>query len=677
MQAYAIILATALLGFQADPQRQALELIEKLRSDKIEEREQAERELIRLGSVAKPQIEGLMASTDPELRLRARRILEFAIPALTPEEKKEVDALLLESRVAPVEGGDPDKYDMWFVDQKVWDRWTEMGTKPTRYLLELHQDSTGLRRGQLLYLAARSKNRAVLGAVLEGLYSSDAAVRLYAVSACEFIGDPCAVPILVGLLKDNSFVHQPGTGLFDTVSRRAAWAIDAIVGFPVDPDLWVEFKFPVDRAHHGMAIRVDRIQAWWERNNKFHTREEWQKADEEYALSLIQSNRTSQERLSGCLLLLVFGNHDDQICQAVFEVYRDARMDGEEHWRRRRCLGFLVNESSSWLKFKGRPGQKIESFLLQKLQNEPLEKDRTAALGLSWELCSNMSDFRPNFGKSYTLASLRPLLRRSLDSKDPVHHLLAALTLAFYGERDAEPFLIDTLKQARPDNVETQAPWLASASRWTDRGPMGLSFFLLHALEGLRSKAARDAMRLYADHPDVHLRVRAWEALARIEDKSILPAIRDFLDKREGDPDRLNGLWRDAVNCLYLLSREEALRWYREEFKGKRELTFFHWLLANLLVRNNEPLAVELWIATPTKFWSGAWQEIPTMRPDVLMPGLIDLVGLGNAEARKGLSLLAPQENLEGKTVEEFRAWWRTKASTFTIAPRPFETLDK
>jgi len=654
------------------------ELIEKLRSEKIDEREQAERDLSRRGEAARASVEGLLSSGDAELRLRARRILESWLPVLSEEEKKEIDALLVDTRVAPLdEEANPNQNDFFFVKEEIWKRWTALGTKPTRYLLQLQRASSGLRRGQLLALAARSGDRSVLPAALEGLRSPEPGVRLYAVSACSSIGDPIAVPILATMLRDDASVHQSGTGLLDTVGRRAAWAMDDLVGFPIDADLWVERKFPADTAHHGMAPRPERIEAWWERNKQWRTRQEWKKAAEEEALRSVASERPSRERLNGCLLLLVFGGHDPEVCKAVFEVYRDTRVEGEERWRRRRCLGFLVNEDSGWLTFTGRPARRIESFILEKLQNQPGEKDRTALLALCWELCSNRSDWLPGFGKTFPLTALRPELRRALESKDPVDRTLAALTLGFFGEREAEPALIEALQAARPDALG--APWVLSANRWTDRGPQGLPLMLLEALKALRSTASRDTLRLHVEHPDVRVRVAAWGALASLGDKSVLPGIREFLDKREGEAVDLNGLWRDAVDAFYRVDREGALEWCRKEFQGKKDLQFFHWLVATLLAKNNEALAVELWIASPYDTWSGCWQNIPSIRPDVLIPALLDQVEKekDSLRPRMGLALLVPRAEVEGKSVEELRAWWKANAATYKVPLKNLQNIER
>jgi hypothetical protein len=421
-----------------------------------------------------------------------------------------------------------------------------------------------------------------------------------------------------------------------------------------------------------MVTRPERIEAWWERNRQWRTREDWRKAAEKDAVALAGSDRPSQERLSGCLLLLMFGGHDDEICRAVFEIYRDARADDEEHWRRRRCLGFLVNESSPWLDFKGRPAKRMESFLLKQLEEEPADKDRTALLGLCWELCSNRSDWLPSFGKVFPLTSLRPILRGTLKSKDPVDRTLAALTLAFLEESEGEEVLCQGLREAR-----AEVPWVATADRWTDRGPNGLSVYLLEALKKLGTTSAQEAIRLHANHSNVRVKVVAWEALARLGDKSILPAIREFLDKRDGEPINMNGLWRDAVDCLYRLDREGALQWCRKEFQGKREFTFFHWLVANLLARNSERLAVELWIASPFDTWSGAWQEIPKIRAEVLIPALLDLIEQGSPQARRGLALFVPQEAAHEKSVQELRAWWRANAATFKITRQNLQDVEK
>jgi HEAT repeat protein len=78
----ALLLAVALLGFQQDPGT----LVEKLRSDRIEDREEATRTLRRAGAEVVPLLERAMKDPDPEMAARAGGILRLrrVLAGLTP-----------------------------------------------------------------------------------------------------------------------------------------------------------------------------------------------------------------------------------------------------------------------------------------------------------------------------------------------------------------------------------------------------------------------------------------------------------------------------------------------------------------------------------------------------------------------------------------------------------------
>jgi HEAT repeat protein len=72
----ALFLSTLLVQ-QADSARQARDLIEKLRSDKVEEREEAIKKLIELGKPGSSELEKATTHSDIEVATRARRVLRI------------------------------------------------------------------------------------------------------------------------------------------------------------------------------------------------------------------------------------------------------------------------------------------------------------------------------------------------------------------------------------------------------------------------------------------------------------------------------------------------------------------------------------------------------------------------------------------------------------------------
>jgi HEAT repeat protein len=76
MLAFATLALSAFLQAQDDPARRARELVEKLRSDRLEEREEAARKLKDLGNAALPELENAAQSADIEVSERSRSVLK-------------------------------------------------------------------------------------------------------------------------------------------------------------------------------------------------------------------------------------------------------------------------------------------------------------------------------------------------------------------------------------------------------------------------------------------------------------------------------------------------------------------------------------------------------------------------------------------------------------------------
>jgi len=76
MLIFATLALSAFLQAQDDPAGRAREFVGKLRSDKLEEREEAARKLKDLGNAALPEVEKAAQSADAEVAERARSLLK-------------------------------------------------------------------------------------------------------------------------------------------------------------------------------------------------------------------------------------------------------------------------------------------------------------------------------------------------------------------------------------------------------------------------------------------------------------------------------------------------------------------------------------------------------------------------------------------------------------------------
>ena len=96
MQSFALLIAVTFLSAQEKPSQQDIRaLIEKLRSESIEERDTADRHLRALGLAAKPELGNASRDPDSEIAARARRIIAIidVVEILTPGLRKAVPGI--------------------------------------------------------------------------------------------------------------------------------------------------------------------------------------------------------------------------------------------------------------------------------------------------------------------------------------------------------------------------------------------------------------------------------------------------------------------------------------------------------------------------------------------------------------------------------------------------------
>src|ERR1043166_3486043 len=90
----------AAVAAQDDAARQARELVEKLRSDRVEERDEATRKIKQIGRAALPDLEKLVHDKDPEVKQRVQHLLAyFDIQQRLPEALSKAFPRLLDVKV--------------------------------------------------------------------------------------------------------------------------------------------------------------------------------------------------------------------------------------------------------------------------------------------------------------------------------------------------------------------------------------------------------------------------------------------------------------------------------------------------------------------------------------------------------------------------------------------------
>jgi HEAT repeat protein len=684
MLTFAACVLVAVLAPQADLSRQIGELVEKLRSERIEERGKAELKLIELGPGARSEVQALKSSGDAELQARAERILKYYRWGLTPDTRQTLDGLIARSHLSAAEDPGTASGDAFILEDESLKQWKELGTRGVPYLLDLHHATPhGPRRGQILRLAAISRDRSVLEAAVADLESAHPATRVYATRVCGRLGDASTVPKLAEHLNDKPRTEGV-QDLFQRdydVAQNTAWAIQEIVGFPIDPEQWVDNIYPYHNAHHGISLDLRKFQGWWERNSSRRTLEEWRRAAREEALRWIDTSIWPKDWLSGCMILMALGGEDDKLCRTLFKVCRTVPAKQEDYQLRATAIGFFRSRPDPGDTYQGRPWERVEDVLGQILSDEGRAPEWTAALGLAWFLFGGPHLQPVFFGKQYSLSRLRPIIFQRLESQDPGVRCLAALLLAFMGEPKAEAALIYFLQTALDDGARERHPWLHGAAAWMETGRPGGLFqkSALEALERIGTDASRQVLKAYTRTPTFCL--AACRALARRGDTSIEELLTPYLDASElRVPDGDQEAWNQSFNresnrqtaflCLYLLRKETAMEWWRKRYPGEKRLTFFQGDAAALLVEKSDPLAVELWL-TPN-YGEAVWQKMPQFQPEVLMSTLIALASQGSSEARRRLGRLAPGHGLESKSSEALNSWWETSKGNFEIDPAGF-----
>lgn len=269
------------------------DLVEKLRSDKVEERDEAETKLKELGRAALPELEKAAKSADPELAARARRLLQV-IPVrvrLTPrllkrfpglderlsaaddpawtaffrEVAKEVatgeDPADLEPRAhpdidVPLKDGDRSHAGLPFkgedlagllenaargassereledVFELIW--WRNLHSCAPA-LLATAKDPQATIRVESLRALAHLRTRGAAAAHREALGDADERVRAAAARGLGEIGGPEFVPDLVAQLEDP-VREVRGSALLALQARRAREAAPAVARCLADPD---------------------------------------------------------------------------------------------------------------------------------------------------------------------------------------------------------------------------------------------------------------------------------------------------------------------------------------------------------------------------------------------------------------------------------------------------------
>lgn len=648
-----------LLCLQADP----APLVEQLRSEDPEKRLEAETRLIELGAPARKAVEELRRSGESELRLRAERILQYLDWGITFGQRKTIDATLAKSKIPP----DRDALE-W---PKHWEfpgdeeEWKRLGPSATRYLLHLRDASKDpQRRRKLLNVASLTGGKEASPAAFGALRSRDPADRWCGVTACLQIGDPSAVGPLVELLRDEEVVQVIRRGPSLTVGTEAADAIEVLTGLPLDPEVWLRDRFPF-RSQHQASAHPERIEAWWGAAKHDPSPEAWREAARKKAVRSVGAERPAQERLEGCLVLLAVGGEDARLCDTIIDLCRPEPRDAEAYRFRMKALHFLL-ASAPGARFAGRPAERIEEGLEAILDDPARKSGWTTALGLAWELYTEDNTNLIPPGKLHPLDRLRRRLPGFLHSEDPLQRFLAAMTLAFMGERGVEAPILEALRRAlEPGAIESG--WLRSAALWMTSRWEAVDFFdhmLIAAVEKLRPEGALELLRVYLREASPPRRSAAVRGLAALGDaEAALPVIREFLALEKdpvwkGHTFSADAIRESAFRDLYRLRRAEALEWVRKELSTTRQRPFLSWSLASFLVEQGDPLGIEYWAGQKGKVQSGVYGRILKMEPEVLVPTLLDLVEKGSKGAREFLVEWAGDPSFATKSAAELRSWW-------------------
>jgi HEAT repeat protein len=194
------IVSTLLIAgaLQNDPRHQARDLIEKLRSESTTERDEATRQLKKLGSAARPELEKAAKDRDPEVADRAHQVLRVIelVEGLPAELRQAMPGI--EERLA-AEG-----YAAWYeaLSEGIRKR-LEKTSLEALALGALREARTGEEKEAILIPVIEHGLQASAPEIVILLKDSDLALRNSAAVALGYLAAKETVPPIVELLEDR------------------------------------------------------------------------------------------------------------------------------------------------------------------------------------------------------------------------------------------------------------------------------------------------------------------------------------------------------------------------------------------------------------------------------------------------------------------------------------------
>lgn len=283
-----------LLLVLAAPSRQALgqqeqevhirDLITRLGSEDWNERESATQELVDLGEKALPYLMEARQHEDPEIRIRAKRILMetglwHQVPALVEEKVKEL-VKTLRGRDDLVHWHLQYNLEPYFY---VWQLQDDLkileDSRAAEFLLPALKDQDTMLRRNVAYLLGETGAEQAVGGLLEALGDEDEMVRCYAAFSLGKLGQVASAHAVCGLLQsDSEDVVTAALISLERIADRAA--VSRMIELLEDPRPEIRFHayytvFRVTRCpinynayyrESKRAARARRLKEWWDAN---------------------------------------------------------------------------------------------------------------------------------------------------------------------------------------------------------------------------------------------------------------------------------------------------------------------------------------------------------------------------------------------------------------------------